>query len=110
MGLRVITASGRLPKRSVAGRRLLGMALCVATLGIGFLFVLVDDRRRGLHDLVAGTLVVHGDASPPLPAIEVEADDRRSAGVGAPHTPSGVYAPTGRQARAVADVGAHWEG
>ena len=36
------------------------------TLGVGFLLVLVDDRRRGLHDRMAGTLVIHAPrAGPP---------------------------------------------
>jgi uncharacterized RDD family membrane protein YckC len=60
MGLRLIGRDGRPPGPAVAVRRLLGVALCVLTLGIGFLVILVDDQRRGLHDTVAGTLVVHG--------------------------------------------------
>ncbi len=83
MGLRVIAPDGRLPSRSVAARRLLGIALCVLTFGVGFLLVLVDDQRRGLHDLVAGTLVVHGDVLP-APAVESEP---RPAGAEAPSRP-----------------------
>jgi uncharacterized RDD family membrane protein YckC len=39
--------------------RVLWLALCIIPLFAGFLPALVDDRRRGLHDLVAGTVVVH---------------------------------------------------
>jgi uncharacterized RDD family membrane protein YckC len=42
-------------RRSI--RRLLGMALSVLTLGLGFLGVLFGERRRGLPDVFAGTEV-----------------------------------------------------
>jgi uncharacterized RDD family membrane protein YckC len=60
MGLRVIAPTGRAPSRGQSARRLVGMAACVLTLGVGFLLILLDERRRGLHDRVAGTLVVYG--------------------------------------------------
>ena len=54
MGIRVVDGSGA-PLRPVrAVVRLGGTALCVLTWGAGFLLVLVDDRRRGLQDVVAG--------------------------------------------------------
>jgi uncharacterized RDD family membrane protein YckC len=59
MGLRLIAPDGRNPSRSAALRRIVGIALCVLTLGVGFLLILIDDRRRGLHDLLGRTLVVH---------------------------------------------------
>jgi uncharacterized RDD family membrane protein YckC len=37
-----------------------GFVLTVLTLGIGFLLVLLDDRRRALQDVIAGTVVVRG--------------------------------------------------
>jgi uncharacterized RDD family membrane protein YckC len=39
-------------------RRLVGLALSFLSLGLGFLLILVDDRRRGLQDRVGGTLVI----------------------------------------------------
>jgi uncharacterized RDD family membrane protein YckC len=39
-------------------RRLVGLALAFLSLGIGFLLILVDDRRRGLQDRIGGTLVI----------------------------------------------------
>jgi uncharacterized RDD family membrane protein YckC len=36
-----------------------GMYAAAIPLGAGFLLILVDDRRRGLHDRIAGTLVIH---------------------------------------------------
>jgi uncharacterized RDD family membrane protein YckC len=45
--------------RRRAVRRLWGVVLCVLTLGLGFLAVLLSERRRGLHDTMAGTDVVY---------------------------------------------------
>jgi uncharacterized RDD family membrane protein YckC len=42
-----------------------GLALAIVPLFAGFLTVLVDDRRRGLHDILAGTVVVHAGAAGP---------------------------------------------
>jgi uncharacterized RDD family membrane protein YckC len=44
------------PRKSVL--RLGAMVLCAIPLGAGFLPILVDNRRRGLHDMVAGSVVV----------------------------------------------------
>lgn len=40
-------------------RRMIGLAACWATLGLGFALVLIDDRRQGLNDKIAGTLVLY---------------------------------------------------
>lgn len=56
--IRVIPASGeRLPPRR-ALVRFIGLTLAAIPLFAGFLPILVDDRRRGLHDMLARTLVV----------------------------------------------------
>lgn len=39
--------------------RWLAFLLCVLTIGIGFLWVIVDDRREGWHDKLARTCVVY---------------------------------------------------
>ena len=44
-----------------AFRRLCGVVLCVLALGLGFLGVLFSERRRGLHDRIAGTDVVYDE-------------------------------------------------
>lgn len=36
-----------------------GVVLCAIPLGAGFLPILLNDRRRGLHDRLAHTVVVH---------------------------------------------------
>ena len=38
--------------------RLVALTLAVIPLGAGLMTILVDDRRRGVHDMVAGTVVV----------------------------------------------------
>jgi uncharacterized RDD family membrane protein YckC len=69
MGLRVSVADGTLPSVGRSLVRVVGLALATAPLFAGFLPVLVDDRRRGLHDFLAGTVVVHADVEPP-PVVE----------------------------------------
>jgi uncharacterized RDD family membrane protein YckC len=59
MGIRVLPADGGRLGRGAALVRFGGMLLAAVPAGAGFLLVLVDDRRRGLHDRLAGTLVVH---------------------------------------------------
>ena len=62
MGIRVTDRRGAPPSFGRSVRRLLGMYLAAIPLGAGFLLVLVDDHRRGLHDRIAGTLVIHAAA------------------------------------------------
>ena len=38
--------------------RLLGWWVSVAVWGLPFAYILIDQRRRGVHDLIAGTVVV----------------------------------------------------
>jgi uncharacterized RDD family membrane protein YckC len=59
MALRVMDGTGRHPSVARSIVRLIGLALCILPLFAGFLTVLVDDRRRGLHDFLAGTVVVY---------------------------------------------------
>jgi uncharacterized RDD family membrane protein YckC len=39
--------------------RWIGYQVCIFTLGIGFLWVLVDNRRMGWHDKLARTCVIY---------------------------------------------------
>jgi uncharacterized RDD family membrane protein YckC len=63
MGIRVIDLRGRAPGLLRSLRRLAGFYLAALPAGAGFLLVLVDDRRRGLQDRVAATLVIHSARS-----------------------------------------------
>ena len=67
MDLRVCTAGGELPGVGRSIVRVVGLALAIIPLFAGFLPVLVDDRRRGLHDMLAATVVLHATAE--LPAV-----------------------------------------
>ncbi len=58
VGLRVVDGEGgRLTFLHAAGRYLAKL-VSVLTLNIGFLMVAFTERKRGLHDMIAGTLVV----------------------------------------------------
>lgn len=59
MRIRVCTADGSGPPRPWRALLRLGaLILAVVPLFAGLLTILVDDRRRGVHDMVAGTVVV----------------------------------------------------
>ena len=67
MGVRVVCAGQDEPvglRRAVV--RLAGMVLAAIPLCAGFLLILVDDRRRGLQDRMARTVVVYVSAPPPF--------------------------------------------
>ncbi len=61
MGFRVVTADGFQQLRfRQALHRVVWFFICELTLGIGFLPVLVSDKRQGLHDKRADTVVRWG--------------------------------------------------
>jgi uncharacterized RDD family membrane protein YckC len=39
--------------------RLVGMYVASTVFYLGFIWIFIDKRRRGWHDLIAGTVVVH---------------------------------------------------
>jgi uncharacterized RDD family membrane protein YckC len=49
---------------SAALLRFAGLILAALPLFAGFLTILVDDRRRGVHDMLAGTVVVPAPHEP----------------------------------------------
>jgi uncharacterized RDD family membrane protein YckC len=63
MALRVMTADGVHPGVARSVVRVIGLGLAIVPLFAGFLPVLVDARRRGLHDLLAGTVVRYATPS-----------------------------------------------
>lgn len=66
--IRVVAANGgTLPVRR-AVLRFVALMLAAIPLFAGFWPILVDPRRRGLHDLVARTVVVDDEPVPPPPA------------------------------------------
>lgn len=58
LGLRVVRSDGRPLKAPQAALRSLAYSVSSLVLYAGFLTVLIDDRRRGLHDMLSGTVVV----------------------------------------------------
>jgi uncharacterized RDD family membrane protein YckC len=74
MALRVSNAAGDPPRFGKALLRLVGMILAAIPFFAGYLPILFDERRRGLHDMLAGTTVVYAPKSsahtpPPAAAI-----------------------------------------
>jgi hypothetical protein len=68
MGLELVTADGGKVGLTRAVARMGGMVLAAIPFGAGFLLSLVDDRRQGLQDKLAGTVVLY--ASPRVRAAE----------------------------------------
>ena len=60
-GLRIVNQDGSRPERRwILFRQTIGLLISAVTLGLGFLLSVVNGRGRALHDLLAGTVVVHG--------------------------------------------------
>jgi uncharacterized RDD family membrane protein YckC len=75
MGLRIVRVDG---KPLTVGRSLLryaGYWLSAIPLGLGFLWVLRDARRRGWHDRLAGTCVVYTWQAHPQPTALAQVAD-----------------------------------
>ncbi|MFZ0090529.1 MAG: RDD family protein [Solirubrobacteraceae bacterium] len=68
MGITVMRADGGGIGISRASRRFIGLILAALPLGAGFIRVLFDDRRRGFHDRLAGTVVRWDESRYPEPA------------------------------------------
>ena len=66
MHVRVVARNGRPPSFGRGLVRLAGLILAIIPLFAGFLPVLVDDRRRGLADMLAGTVVLYADRALPV--------------------------------------------
>lgn len=58
VGLRVVTDQGQRLSFLHATGRYFAKFVSAIIMGIGFLMVAFTDRKRGLHDMIAGTLVV----------------------------------------------------
>jgi uncharacterized RDD family membrane protein YckC len=61
MRIRVASATGATVRPRRALLRFVGLTLAALPLFAGFLLILVDLRRRGLHDVLARTIVVDAD-------------------------------------------------
>ena len=64
MRLRVTDHRGQPPSLGRSVARFFGLLLAIVPLFAGFIPVLIDDRRRGLQDFLAGTTVLYVDREP----------------------------------------------
>ncbi len=58
--LKVVTEDGGRITFRTAILRYFGYMVCNVTLGLGYLLILFDSRKQGLHDKIAKTLVIVG--------------------------------------------------
>jgi uncharacterized RDD family membrane protein YckC len=58
-GVRVVTDDGTSASARRAVVRTLALPLSLLFLGLGFVGILLGDRRRALHDVIAGTAVIY---------------------------------------------------
>ena len=70
IGERIVSKDGAPITLGQAARRIIAMPLSFLFLGLGFIGLLFGKRRRALHDVIAGTVVVYdwGDRPAEMPA------------------------------------------
>ena len=84
-GVRVVTGDGAAVSGRRAVLRTLALPLSFLFLGLGFAGILLGDRRRALHDVIAGTAVTYSwDARPRGCGSCPEADHTAAPAVPAP--------------------------
>jgi uncharacterized RDD family membrane protein YckC len=59
LGIRVVRINGRPMGLITAAVRYVGYGVSLMALGLGFFWILVDDRRQGWHDKMARTCVIY---------------------------------------------------
>ena len=92
MALRVVGGTGEPPRLGRSLVRLVGMILAAIPFFAGYALILIDDRRRGLQDMLAGTVVVYAPksrvgADAPLVQVHRTIEDAVEAAVGGPVRP-----------------------
>ncbi len=62
VGAKIVDAkSGKEPSNWQLFIRFLGYFVSIVPFGLGFLWIAFDRKKRGWHDLIAGTVVVYED-------------------------------------------------
>jgi len=69
MGLQLVRLDAKPMTFFAALKRLVGYAASLLVGGLGFLSILVSDRRQGLHDRIAGTVVLYAWPAREDPAL-----------------------------------------
>jgi len=59
LGVRVVRVNGKRMGLVTAAVRYVGYTVSLVSLGLGFFWILVDDRRQGWHDKLARTCVIY---------------------------------------------------
>jgi len=67
LGIRVTDLNGQRINFGKATGRHFGKILSAMILGIGFIMIAFTEQKQGLHDIMAGTLVLTGPAQPDYP-------------------------------------------
>jgi len=76
MRMQVVDGRGVPPGLGRSALRVVGAVLAAIPFFAGYLLVLVDDRRRGLHDMIAGTVVVYATGEPPEEELQSSSSSR----------------------------------
>ena len=58
LGLKIVSQTGEPPRLSQAITRTFGLFISCILFFLGFLFILFNNKKRALHDLLAGTYVL----------------------------------------------------
>ncbi len=74
-GVRVVDDDGEPPRFGAALLRHIGYFVSILTLGVGYLMAGLRTDKRALHDLLAGTRVVHVDGTPAIDSTATEPAD-----------------------------------
>lgn len=69
MGLQLVRTDGKPMTFWTALKRLLGYGASLLLAGVGFLSILISDRRQALHDRIAGTVVLYAWPAREDPAL-----------------------------------------
>ena len=61
LGLKIVRCDGRQLGLGRAIVRLIGYWISLIFIGLGFLWILIDNRRQGWHDKMAGSCIIYFD-------------------------------------------------
>ena len=93
--------NGELLTPRAAALRVVYLTLAAIPLLAGFLTILVDDRRRGVHDMLAGTVVVEAAGVTVPNSASSRVSTRRPRGRSAPALPDASPPPSASASRSM---------